>query len=132
MPVQLQPYSCAMHDTLQHGLDTHARLLNVACIQHCVCMLHPGLYMLDTPLHPPAPLLCSSPLCSCPHRATRAAAASALAGLASVLEGRDAVRRCGALRPLTLLLKEGPVSRAAAQAARAIANAAASDVIKVG
>lgn len=64
-------------------------------------------------------------------RSTRAAAAAALAVLATSPSGRDAARVSGALPLLVLMLDEGPHSLAAEQAAKALMNAAVSDVSKV-
>src|SRR5690242_4389355 len=71
------------------------------------------------------------PFCWHGCRSTRAAAAAALAVLAASPSGRDAARVAGALPLLVLMLDEGPHSPAAEHAAKALMNAAVSDVSKV-
>lgn len=64
-------------------------------------------------------------------RDARTAAAMAMADFGVHLEGREMLRREGAIRPLVLLLKEGLDSPAAEQAAKALMTLAASDINKV-
>ena len=59
-------------------------------------------------------------------------AAAAIADFAVEPEGREILRREGAIRPLVLLLEEGIESTAAEQAAKALMTLAASEINKVG
>ena len=61
----------------------------------------------------------------------RTAAAAAIADFAVEPEGREILRREGAIRPLVLLVEEGVESLAAEQAAKALMTLAASDINKV-
>lgn len=61
----------------------------------------------------------------------RTAAAAAVADFAVEPEGREVLRREGAIRPLVLLVEEGIDSLAAEQAAKALMTLAASDINKV-
>ena len=63
-------------------------------------------------------------------RDVRSAAAAATADFAVNPEGREILRREGALRPLVLLVEEGIESPAAEQAAKALMTLAASDINK--
>ena len=64
-------------------------------------------------------------------RDVRVAAAMAMADFGIHPEGRELLRREGALRPLVLLLGEGIESPAAEQAAKALMTLSASDINKV-
>ena len=64
-------------------------------------------------------------------REVRTAAAMAMADFGVHPEGRERLRRDGAIRPLVLLLDEGLESSAAEQATKAIMTLAASDINKV-
>lgn len=64
-------------------------------------------------------------------RDVRSAAAAATADFAVDPEGREILRREGALRPLVLLVEEGIDSPAAEQAAKALMTLAASEINKV-
>ena len=64
-------------------------------------------------------------------RDVRTAAAMAMADFGVHPEGREVLRREGAVRPLVLLLAEGIESAAAEQAAKALMTLAASDINKV-
>lgn len=64
-------------------------------------------------------------------RDVRTAAAMAMADFGVHPEGREILRREGAIRPLVLLLGEGIESPAAEQAAKALMTLAASDINKV-
>ena len=64
-------------------------------------------------------------------RDVRTAAAMAMADFGVHPEGREILRREGAIRPLVLLLDEGLDSPAAEQAAKALMTMAASDINKV-
>ena len=64
-------------------------------------------------------------------RDVRTAAAMATADFGVHPEGREILRRAGAIRPLVLLLDEGLDSPAAEQAAKALMTLAASDINKV-
>ncbi|KXZ55481.1 hypothetical protein GPECTOR_2g1030 [Gonium pectorale] len=61
----------------------------------------------------------------------RLAACNALTAVSVVQEGRDAVRSCGGLRPLVMLLAEGSRSPIAAAAGAVLMNCSACDVCKV-
>lgn len=72
---------------------------------------------------------CSNVLWQC--RDVRTAAAMAMADFGTHPEGREMLRREGAIRPLVLLLGEGIESPAAEQAAKALMTLSASDINKV-
>ncbi|KAL3133134.1 hypothetical protein ABBQ38_007030 [Trebouxia sp. C0009 RCD-2024] len=69
-------------------------------------------------------------LLEAPSRDVRTAAAMAMADFGVHPEGREILRREGAIRPLVLLLGEGIESPAAEQAAKALMTLAASDINK--
>ena len=70
-------------------------------------------------------------ICLAEIRDVRTAAAMAMSDFGVHPEGREILRREGALRPLVLLLGEGIESAAAEQAAKALMTLAASDINKV-
>ncbi|DBA97303.1 hypothetical protein WJX77_006221 [Trebouxia sp. C0004] len=69
-------------------------------------------------------------LLEAPSRDVRTAAAMAMADFGTHPEGREMLRREGAIRPLVLLLGEGIESPAAEQAAKALMTLSASDINK--
>ncbi len=121
-------------------LMSHIALLGLWCGDAVHCM--PVEYICS-PLHFAVSLHCfmqvslisttyfivSNVLWRC--RDVRTAAAMAMADFGTHPEGREMLRREGAIRPLVLLLGEGIESPAAEQAAKALMTLSASDINKV-